>query len=116
LVGFWGTTELHEMHLRIFDANNKEVMIGGGGGSWIWKPNTSVAEKVAQAYTQLRPDMILGIKETVPLKLRPGRYHLTATYREIEATYWTEAERKSLAIPIWMQPLTSNTVIITVSR
>ena len=115
LIGFWATSELHELHLRIFDANNKEVMIGGGGGSWIWKPNTSVAEKIAQAYTHLRPDMILGIKETIPIELRAGRYRLTATYREIEASYWTEAERKALAIPVWTQPLTSNTVIIKVA-
>jgi hypothetical protein len=115
LAGFWGTVGLHEMRLRIFESNGKEVLIGGGGGSWIWKPNTTAAEKIAQAYTQLRPDTIWGLKETIPVKLRAGRYRLTATYREIEAVSWTEAERKALTIPVWTHSLTSNTVVITVS-
>ncbi len=115
LLGFWGTSELHHVKLTICDQKNREIRIGGGGGSWIWKHGTSISEKLALAYTHLRPHNIFGVKEDIPVKPRPGRYRLTATYREIEALSWTEAERRALPIPVWTQPLTSNTVTITVT-
>lgn len=116
ILGFFGTSELHEIKLSILDAKNKEILIGGGGGSWIWKYGTTINEKLARTYTQLRPGAIFGVKEHIPVTLRPGQYRLTATYREIEALSWTEAERRALSIPVWTQPLVSNTVIITVVR
>jgi len=114
LGGFWGTSELHEIRLTIYDDKNKEVRIGRGGGSWVWKPGTTIEEKLALAYTQLRPGTVFGQKERVPIALRPGRYRLTAVYREMEALSWTEAERRRSSIPVWTQPLTSNTIEIDV--
>jgi len=114
IFGFFGTSELHEMKLRVFDTRGKEVWIGRGGGSWVWKAGTDIEKKLALAYTQLRPGAIFGVKEDIPVKLKPGRYRLVATYREIEALSWTEAERKALPIPVWTRPLTSNTVTIAV--
>ena len=115
LLGFWGTSELHDVTLTICDQNNQQVSIGGGGGSWIWKHGTGIDEKLASAYTQLRPRTIFGVKEDIPVTLRPGRYRLTASYREIEALTWTEADRRALPIQVWTEPLTSNTVTITVT-
>ncbi len=116
LAGFWGTLGLHEMHLRITNERNQDVPIGHGGGSWIWKPNSSVTDKIAQAYVQLAPGGVWGQKDQIPLRLPAGRYRITATYREIEAQTWTAAERGSLPLPVWVQPLTSNTVVIQVTR
>ena len=115
LLGFWGTSELHDVTLTICDQNNQQVSIGGGGGSWIWKHGTGIDEKLASAYTQLRPRTIFGVKEDIPVTLRPRRYRLTASYREIEALTWTEADRRALPIQVWTEPLTSNTVTITVT-
>lgn len=114
ILSFFGTSELHEIKLKILDANGREVPIGGGGGSWIWKHGTTINEKLALAYTQLRPRTIFGLKERLPVSLKPGRYQLIATYRELEALSWTDAERKASPIPVWTQPLVSNTVEITV--
>lgn len=114
LLGFFVTSELHEIKLRIFDEKSKEVWVGGGGGSWIWTYGTTINEKLALAYTQLRPETIFGVKERIPVTLRPGQYRLTATYREMEALSWAEADRKALPIQVWTQPLTSNTVTIIV--
>lgn len=112
--GFFGSVGLHDISLTITDDQNREVQIGHGAGDWIWKPNTSVREKLEQAYTSLAPRMIHGIKDRLTLRLRPGHYRFTATYREIEALRWTEADRSSLPVPVWTQPLTSNTIRITV--
>lgn len=112
LVGFWGSAGLHDIRLTIIDENGREVVIGRGAGTWIWKSGTTISEKLARAYVELRPKMIHGVKESISLP--PGLNRLTATYREIEAQSWTEEERNALMIPVWIQPLVSNTVTITV--
>jgi hypothetical protein len=116
LLGFWGTSELHEIRLRIYDESNKEVSIGRGGGSWLWKVGTTINEKLAQAYTQLRPNTVFGQRESVPITLPPGKYRLTASYREMEALSWPEAERARLPIPVWTKPLVSKVRVIEVLR
>jgi hypothetical protein len=114
LAGFFGTTGLHELQLRIFDARNREVWIGRGGGNWIWKYGTTTKEKLGEAYTRLQPGTIFGVKGRIPISLHAGQYRLTATYNEIEALSWTEVERRELSIPVWTQPLVSNTLTITI--
>jgi hypothetical protein len=103
----------HYFELQIIDEKGRDVPIGRGAGTSIWKPGTTVTEKLAQ-YVQLRPKMIFGLKNDGDVTLRPGQYRLTATYHEVEALDWTEAELKALLIPVWTQTLVSNTVIITV--
>lgn len=109
-----GSLGLHDMKLEIADERNKAVVVGRGGGNWIWSQNTSVADKLTQAYVRLGAGMVHGLKDRVPLSLQPGRYRLRVTYREEEALRWTEAERAALPVPVWTQPLVSNEVMITV--
>jgi hypothetical protein len=110
------STGLHDMRLIITDEKGKEVPIGRGGGSWIWKQNTSVADKLAQAYVHLRAGAIHGVKERLSLPLQSGQYRLTVTYHEEEALQWAKTDRDSLPIPVWTKKLTSNTITITVIR
>jgi hypothetical protein len=112
--GLFGRSSNHYIEVRIFDERGKEIQIGRGAGDWIWKRGTSVAEKLAQAYVYLQAGNIHGIKERLEWEFQPGRYRLTATYRELEALTWTEEERKALIRPVWTQPLTSNTVTISI--
>jgi hypothetical protein len=114
LVSFWGSVGLHDIRLKIVNKSGQEMVIGRGAGDWIWKPGTTTIEKLAQAYVQLKPKTIHGLTDTTTLS--PGQYRLTAVYREIEALNWDEAERKALAVPVWTQPIVSNTVSITISR
>ena len=76
--------------------------------------NKSMAEKLSKNYVALRPRMTHGFKVSGNVLRPAGRYRYTAIYRELQAPRWTEAERNALPIPIWMQPLVSNTVTITV--
>jgi hypothetical protein len=114
LVSFLGGTSLHSISLEVFDQRGRKIPIGRGGGDWIWKPGTTIEQKLAMAYTQLRPHTFFGNKETIPLKLSPGSYRLNATYRETEALSWAEDKQKSLTVPVWTRPLISNTVTIRV--
>jgi hypothetical protein len=111
LLGRWSN---HYIELKIIDERNREVQIGHGGGDWIWKNGTPVAEKIAQAYVYLQAGNIHGVKEQLDWKFAPGQYRLKATYREVEALTWTDEERKSLIRPVWTQPLESNTVTISI--
>ncbi|MGH9903986.1 MAG: hypothetical protein ACRD8U_00215 [Pyrinomonadaceae bacterium] len=111
IVSFWGSVGLHDLQLNITNENG-EVMIGRGAGNWIWKPGTTTTEKLAQAYLELKPKTIHGLTDSTTLSV--GRYRLMATYREIEATSWPEAERSALKIPVWTQPLISNTVTVRI--
>lgn len=104
----------HYIELQITDEKGREVQIGRGAGASVWKFGTTIAEKLALEYIQLQQGMFYGRKFVGDLPIRPGQYWLVATYREEEALAWTEAERKALSIPVWMQSLVSNTVTITV--
>jgi hypothetical protein len=111
---FFIIQSFHYIDLKIIDRKGREVPIGRGAATSLWKQSTTVTEKLAQAYIQLRPGMIFGQKDAGNITLRPGQYRLIATYREIEALDWTEMERKALPIQVWTQSLVSNTVTITV--
>jgi hypothetical protein len=104
----------HYIEVQITDAKGRKVPIGRGAGASIWKPGTTIAEKLAQEYVHLQQGMIYGRKFIDDLLLRPGQYRLVATYREVEALRWTEAEREALLVPVWTQSLVSNTVTVAV--
>lgn len=114
LSGLLGYSNLHNIVLKVTDKNMREVNIGRGGGDWIWKPETAVAEKLQNAYVTLTPKMIHGLKEFDDLGLRPGTYIFTVSYHEVEALSWSEADRNALSIPIWTQPLASNSVVVKI--
>lgn len=114
--GLLGSLGLHDMRLEITDKRHREAVIGRGGGSWLWKQQTSVADKLAQAYVRLSAGGVHGLKERVSLSLKAGRYTFRVIYREEEALRWTEAERAALAVPVWTEPLVSNDVGITIIR
>ncbi len=111
---FFITESFHYIELQIIDRKGREAPLGRGAATSIWKPGTTVSEKLEQEYVQLRPRMIFGQKDAGNITLLPGQYRLTATYHEAEALSWTEAERQALTMPVWTQPLISNTVTITV--
>ncbi|HZH89677.1 MAG TPA: hypothetical protein VEX70_03545 [Pyrinomonadaceae bacterium] len=111
---FFITESFHYIELQITDEKRREAPIGRGAAASIWKPGTTIAEKLAQEYVQLQPRMIYGQKDAGNITLRPGQYRLVATYHEVEALRWTEAERETLPVPVWAQPLVSNTVRIAV--
>jgi len=74
-------------------------------------------DDVSSFYLELAPKMIYGISERLDdVKLKPGTYNLRARYYDDVPTYWSEAERKSLAISFCARRLNSNMVRITVTR
>ena len=105
----------HYIELQIVDERGRAVPIGRGAGTSIWKPGTTIAQKLAQQYVQLRPNMILGLKNNADLSLQPGRYQLKAIYHEVEALDWSKEERKALPVPVWTQTIVSNTVVLTIN-
>ena len=112
----FGSNSLHYIGLSFKDAAGKEVPIGRGAGDGVWEYGTTIREKLERAYIQLNPGMFYGLKEEVELPfLKPGRYRLQATYYEIEAGNWNEAERKSLLFPVWTQEISSNVVMIDIT-
>jgi hypothetical protein len=79
--------------------------------------NRVKVDDVSSVYLELGPKMIYGVSERLDdVSLKPGMYKLRATYYDDAPTYWSEVERKSLAIPVCTQRLTSNSVTITVTR
>jgi hypothetical protein len=120
------STQFHTVELIMIDANGKKVPLPRGAaddnptrvyvnGKPIPSKLPTVAEKLAQEYVQLAPRSFYGFrKELVETPLKPGRYQLWITYQETEALTWTEAERKSLVIPVWTQSLQSNILVINV--
>lgn len=111
---FFITESFHYIELQITDGKGREAPIGRGAAASIWKPGTTIAEKLVQEYVQLQPRMIYGQKDAGNITLRPGQFRLRVTYHEVEALRWTEEERNSLPAQVWTQPLVSNTVTITV--
>ncbi len=105
----------HYIDLEIIDGRGRVVPIGRGAGTSIWKPGTTIAQKLAQQYVQLRPNMIFGLKNDTDLTLKPGQYRLKAIYHEVEASDWSPEERKALPVPVWTQTLVSNTVVLTIN-
>ena len=114
LAGFSTISSLHYIALTTIDANNKEVSEGRGAATSVWDAGTTVIDKLFKSYTQLRPMTIFGVKEMGHIMLSPGQYKIKAAYHEVEALSWSEVERSALQIPVWTQPLTSNTVTIQV--
>lgn len=106
----------HYIDLSIIDEKGIKLLLPRSASDSAGEPSRpTAAEKLAREYVQLRPGAIYGFRtEVLEPHLKAGRYRLNATYYETEALSWTEAERKSLSIPVWMQPLISNTVTITV--
>jgi len=105
----------HYIELSIKDSRNREVPLGRMASAGYDK-GESIAEKLHRAYVYLSPGNIYGLKRTIGYKLAPGRYSLTAVYREVQALYWSEQERKALPTPVWTEKLVSNTLIITITR
>lgn len=104
----------HYIGLQITDLKGREAPIGRGAGTSVWKFGTTIAEKLALEYVQLQQGMIYGRKFVDDLPLRRGQYRLVATYCEEEALRWTKAEREALPVPVWTQPLISNSVTIRI--
>lgn len=121
------TPPFHDIEFTLIDDKGKQVLLPRGAaddnptrvygvdGRPMPLPRQTIIEKLTGAYVQLDPRAIHGFRREIDEPtLRPSRYRLHATYRETEALRWTEAERKALSIPVWTQPLVSNTVTITV--
>jgi len=105
---------LHDLELSITDLNGKSISIPRSAGDWIWKPNTSLRDKIAQAYIQLAPNLIYGIRESLDLRLKPGKYRLSVVYRENEASEWPANQIQELPIQVWTKTIKSNNVLISV--
>src|SRR5262245_12830458 len=103
----------HYIELSIKDSRNKDAPIGRMASAQSYT-NESITEKLARAYIKLYPGKIYGLKDYSSIVLPPGRYRMTAFYREVEALRWSEEERKALKIPVWTERLVSNTITITV--
>ena len=114
LYGLGVISTFHHIELKITDERGREVSEPRMSITSVRNPDATIAEVIAQAYVQLRPTMIYGLKASGRRTLRAGRYRLTATYREEEALRWTETARAALPAQVWIQPLTSNIVTITV--
>src|SRR5713226_3862397 len=72
----------HYIELEVVKADGRAVPIGRGAGTSLWKSGTTLAEKLSQEYVQLRPGMILGLRNDRDLRLQPGQYRLKAVYHE----------------------------------
>lgn len=111
---------LHYIELVITNQKGKEVQLARSSRGLLIKTaesedtTSTLPKNLEQYYVQLEPSMIYGIKDQIDILLQPGTYKLTAKYQELNALMWTEAERNALSVPIWTQPLVSNTVTITV--
>lgn len=105
---------LHDLELSITDWKGNSVSLPRSAGDWIWKPNTSVKDKIAQAYIELAPDLIYGMRESLDLNLKPGTYKLSVVYRENEAVEWPADQIQELPIRVWTKTLKSNEVIISI--
>ncbi len=114
--GFTGYSGLHDFELKVYDARGKEVELGRDAGDWIWKPNTSINEKLNRAYVFLGPGDLHGLNEKLPLNLNPGQYKFQVFYKELEALRWTPEEMKNLDGPVWIKPLVSNEITISISN
>lgn len=105
----------HVMELSVIDSANKKIkpvrLFADPAPSELVKP---VAEKLANNYVQLNPHMIVGFKVYGSIRLKPGRYRYTATYREFEAKRWPASERPLTPVKVWIDPIVSNTVEINV--
>lgn len=111
---FFGSNWIHYIELRVKDEKGGEPLIGRGVSDGMWEPGTTIKEKLAQSYILLYPGTFYGIKARMELPLTPGKYRLTATYHEVDASSWSEAERKLLTTSVWTKQLRSNTVTITI--
>lgn len=106
---------LHYLDLSIINERGREIPIPRAAVDHADEsPRLTTSEKLARDYVWLGPRTIYGIQTELFEPLRPGQYRLTATYREEEALRWTEAERAALPVPVWTQPLVSDTVMITI--
>ncbi len=114
LLGLSTISSLHYMLVTTEDASGEVVKPALSAATSTWEANTTIKDKLSQAYTQLRPNTLFGASERGNVALLPGRYRLRAEYREIEALRWSDSERRALLIPVWTQQLVSNTVTIRI--
>jgi hypothetical protein len=115
LGGGFSYVPYHYIELELKDENGKPLEIGRGVAHPLpWPQGTTVADKVAEAYVVLAPGVIYGFKRRGKLLLKPGKYTIVANYREVEAAGWSAKEKQSLEHPIWVSPLTSNKITVTV--
>jgi hypothetical protein len=112
---FLGTSGLHDVVLRVFNRYGKEIKLGRIAGDWIWKLDTPLRAKLEE-YVLLDPGNLHGSSDTLPLSLAPGMYWLQTNYSEEEAQSWTNQEMNEIDAPIWLGPLNSNCVAISVNR
>jgi len=113
LDSFFVVNNYHDIQLSIKDSRNREVPMFRMGQSRSL-PLDPIKQRLVDNYINLDPGNIYGLRES--FELPPGRYRLTANYRELDASHWTEEERIALPIPVWTKPLVSNTITITVTR
>jgi len=113
LDSFFVVNNYHDIQLSIKDSRNREVPMFRIGQSRSL-PLDPIKQRLVDNYINLDPGNIYGLRES--FELPPGRYRLTANYRELDASHWTEEECKALPIPVWTEPLVSNTITITVIR
>jgi hypothetical protein len=105
--------------LRVFDGASVQDPIEryGPDGKLISEKQATMAELTAKEYIQLGPGSVYGFRTRLYKPgTTPGHYRLSASYHEVEALERTAAELRILLIPIWTEPLISNTVDITVTR
>lgn len=115
--GFGIISSFHNISLKIVDAKTgKEVSRPQISVTQQWTFGTSLSAKIDQEYVKLEKDMIHGLSVNGDWGLKPGNYRISASYTEWEAESWPAAERGALPNPVWMEPLASNTVSITVVR
>jgi hypothetical protein len=105
----------HGIVISILDDENKDVapilVVDPVPGSDVIK-----IEEVPSRYMELAPNVIYGVRDTCDTILKPGKYRLKVTYIDYAALRWSKSERAALPMPVLLQQLVSNSVIITVSR
>jgi hypothetical protein len=114
LGGFFSIMPYHQIELVSEDARGREAPIGRMALAPASSKET-VSKKLADSYVLLAPGRIYGQSRT-DVYLPSGRWNLTATYREFEARRWSPAELKLISSPVWVKPIKSNTLTITVAR
>lgn len=105
--------------LRVFDGASVQdpIEMYGPDRKPISQKPATMAELTSREYIQLGPGSVYGFRTRLYKPgSTPGHYRLSASYHEVEALKRTAAELRTLLIPIWTEPLISNTVEITVTR
>ncbi|NOT62217.1 MAG: hypothetical protein HOP19_18555 [Acidobacteria bacterium] len=116
LPGNNATSSLHYIEVETLNSSSAAVFIGSAVVGTQWEKGATPEQKLAQAYTLIKPGGVHGIFESGQMLLPQGGYILTAKYHEVEAAHWSEKELNALPYPVLTQKLISNTVKVTVIK